>query len=642
MKQKLKYYFSRPSWAVGFITFIILAFYARVLGFGYVWDDMHIITSQLDLSGKSFSFSELSRPFLYSFVYFRPFTILTFYVDVFIAGYDPGFSHGVNLFLHILNSILVFFICRCILDKTGRSASIYPPFFAALLYAIHPAMTEVAAWISGRFDLLATFFILSATWVYIRSSQKWLKMILVPLLAFLALLCKETGIMFPFAILCVCVALHVSANMKGREVYLHVLRENRALIFVFIMLWCFYVTLRLKIYGYEYVQELGVFNLTYFFDKGFLALEALKFYLTQIFFPFGRISAEHPVEYTISPWSVTDILGNIATLTIMASIIIFAVRRVSCSAWIFLSGLMYLLLVLHIVPIFIGENLGHERFLATPLAFWSIAIALTRYDKIPSMPRLGKIFLPYAAQRLVWLLALCWILLLSAETLRIIPFWKNNFTLFQWTYSLYPENKYARYQYFSAAIRDGRADIVEEGVKKIQKKTGRLGLDVDIQALYGSLLVQKREATGQKYLEAIIGSILEFHLHEQGDALEQRKKADHFITELVAYTYLSYSEAVFLFEKNPEKALEYSEIARWYAIAALEDFVSDINYRQVAYLYALEKYEEGDALRIKTEATTGSDVSWEIIHPILALYCQDPDRKPCQELVEKNILPGNP
>jgi hypothetical protein len=642
MKRKLQHYFSHPSWVIGFIIFIILLFYARVLGFDYVWDDDYIITSQLDLSGRSFSFSELSRPFLYDFVYFRPLAILTFYMDVFIAGYNPGFSHGVNLVLHILNSILVFFICRCILDKTGRSASIYPPFFAALLYAIHPAMTEVAAWISGRFDLLATFFILSATWVYIKSSQKWLKMILVPFLALLALLCKETGIMFPIAILCVSAALHVSANMKNRAVYLHILCENMALIFVFIITWFFYMALRLKIYGYEYVEKLNVFNLTYFFEKGFLALEALKFYLIQVFFPFGRISAGHPIEYTISPWSVTDILGNIATLTIMASMVIFAIRRFSCSAWIFLSGLMYLLLVLHIVPIFIGTNLGHERFLATPLAFWSIAIALVRYDKIPFMPRLGKIFSPYAAQRLLWLLALCWIVPLSVATLRIIPFWENDFTLSQWTYSIYPENKYTRYQYFWAAIQNGRADIVEEEVKKIQAKTGRLGLDFDIQVLYGNILVQKREATGLNYLEAVIDSILEFHLHEQEDALEKRKRADHFMTGLTAYAYSSYSEAVFLFEKNPEKALEKNEIARWYATAALEDFISHINYRQVAYLYALGKYEEGDALRIKTEATTGPDVSWEIIHPILLFYCQEPGRKPCQELVEKNILPRNP
>jgi hypothetical protein len=647
MKEKLRYCFSRQTWSMGLIILVILLLYGQVLSFDYTWDDNFIIG--LRLTEKPLSFAELGRPFMQGLLYFRPLAILTFSMDVYVAGHDPGFSHGVNLVLHILNALLVFVVCKCILERIGRASSIHAPFFAALIYAVHPAMTEATAWISGRFDLLATFFILGATWAYVGLQGKWLKITLVSLLMFLALLCKETGALFPAAILCVGAALHApSGAERGKTFYSGILRENAALLSSLMIVFFIYLALRLQAQGDAYFQKFDRFNLTYLGEKSFLALETIKFYLRQAFFPFHGIGAQHPISYAVSPWSMTDILGNIATLLIMATVIVFAVRKHSRSAWIFLCGLAYLFLVLHIVPIYIGKNLGHERFLATPLAFWAIAIALARYDKVINSPRLRQFFssqrIP-SAQSLAWLLAAWWILFTIFATFLHIPDWKNDLTLWSRVYFLYPDDKYTQYQYFSTMLQEGLIDRAEEELKALKEKNG--GLDFDVQILYGNVLVQKRDAEGLNYLEGVIRSVRQFQIHEQENPEELLRAESLQATQvlgLAAFGHASYSEAVLLFENDPGKALEYAEIARWYASAISQSeeagFVAFIDGRRIAYLYILGKYEEADALRKDMESVFGPAALWSTIHPILAFYCQNPNRDVCRELAARNILPG--
>jgi hypothetical protein len=647
LKEKLRYCFSCQAWSMGWIILVTLLLYGQVLSFDYTWDDNFIIGPQL--TEKLPSFAELGRPFLQNTLYFRPLAILTFSMDVYVAGYDPGFSHGVNLVLHILNALLVFVVCKRILDRIGRASSIHAPFFAALIYAVHPAMTEPTAWISGRFDLLATFFILGATWAYVGLQGKWLKITLVSLLMFLALLCKETGALFPVALLCVAAALHTpSGAERGKTFYLGILRENAALLSTLTIVFFIYLALRLQAQGGAYFQKFDEFNPAYLGEKSFLALETLKFYLRQAFFPFHGIGAQHPVSYAVSPWSMADILGNIATLLIMAAVIVFAVRKHSRSAWIFLSGLVYLLLVLHIVPIYIDyidENLGNERFLATPLAFWAIAVALARYDGIVDSPRLRQIFSSRrapSARSLAWLLAACWILFTIFATFLHVPDWKNDLTLWSRVYSLYPDDNYTQYQYFSTMLQKGLIDRAEEELKALKEKNG--GLNFDVQVIYGDILVRKRDAEGLNYLEGVIRSVRQFQIHEQENADELLRAESFSAFGLVAYAHASYSEAVLLFENDPKKALEHAEIARWYASATSRSveagFVEFIDVRRIAYLYILGKYEEADALRKGMESVFGPTALWSTIRPILAFYCRNSDRDVCRELAARNIFPG--
>ncbi|MBU4405109.1 MAG: glycosyltransferase family 39 protein, partial [Acidobacteria bacterium] len=128
---------------------------------------------------------------------FSPLVTLTFALEYKLWELDPRGYHAVNLFLHILNALLVFFLIR----NVSRSPA--TAFFTSLLFAIHPLRVESVAWVTERKDLLFTFFFLLALQCYIRylkkdSGRDYLATLL--LFAF-AILAKMSALVLPAVLL---------------------------------------------------------------------------------------------------------------------------------------------------------------------------------------------------------------------------------------------------------------------------------------------------------------------------------------------------------------------------------------------------------------------------------------------------------
>ncbi|HTL16804.1 MAG TPA: hypothetical protein VL793_06180, partial [Patescibacteria group bacterium] len=90
----------------------------------------------------------------------HPLTWLSHMVDVQLFGMRPGWHHGVNLLLHITNSVIVLLL----LFRLTRAP--WPSFITAGLFALHPLHVESVAWISERKDVLSTLFFLLTIWFY--------------------------------------------------------------------------------------------------------------------------------------------------------------------------------------------------------------------------------------------------------------------------------------------------------------------------------------------------------------------------------------------------------------------------------------------------------------------------------------------
>jgi protein O-mannosyl-transferase len=71
--------------------------------------------------------------------------------------------HAVNLFLHLLNVMLVFYVV--FLLSTHAEVALV----AALLFGIHPLHVESVAWASELKDLLYTLFFLASYIFYLKS-----------------------------------------------------------------------------------------------------------------------------------------------------------------------------------------------------------------------------------------------------------------------------------------------------------------------------------------------------------------------------------------------------------------------------------------------------------------------------------------
>ncbi len=90
----------------------------------------------------------------------HPLTTISHMADVSAFGLNPGPMHAVNLFLHGLTTVGLFFALQAMTGARWRSALV------AALFAIHPLRAESVAWIAERKDVLSGLFFAALLWAY--------------------------------------------------------------------------------------------------------------------------------------------------------------------------------------------------------------------------------------------------------------------------------------------------------------------------------------------------------------------------------------------------------------------------------------------------------------------------------------------
>ena len=119
----------------------------------YVLDNTHI-KSGLDLETISWAFTTFYQ------ANWHPLTWLSHAADVQLFHLEPGGHHDVNLLLHVVNAMLLFWVLRRATGQVGPSAMV------AGLFALHPLNVESVAWIAERKNLLSMLFFLLGLGAY--------------------------------------------------------------------------------------------------------------------------------------------------------------------------------------------------------------------------------------------------------------------------------------------------------------------------------------------------------------------------------------------------------------------------------------------------------------------------------------------
>jgi tetratricopeptide (TPR) repeat protein len=127
----------------------------------------------------------------------HPLTWLSHAADVQFYGLNPAGHHDTNLFLHVLNVVLLFWVLQQATGYIGRSAMV------AALFALHPINVETVVWIAERKNLLSMTFLLLALGAYRRYALKpdVGRYSVVALLFALGLMAKPQVITLPFVLL---------------------------------------------------------------------------------------------------------------------------------------------------------------------------------------------------------------------------------------------------------------------------------------------------------------------------------------------------------------------------------------------------------------------------------------------------------
>jgi tetratricopeptide (TPR) repeat protein len=160
-------------------------------------DDNMYVTGDAHVLG-ALNWSTVKWAFTHSFAAnYDPLTFFSHSLDVRMFQLDAGRHHEVNVLLHALNVVLLFWVLKRATGSPGRS------FMVAALFALHPIQVENVAWIAERKTILSTVFFLLALGAYGWYARKPVerRMTVVECLYVLGLLAKPQVITLPFVLL---------------------------------------------------------------------------------------------------------------------------------------------------------------------------------------------------------------------------------------------------------------------------------------------------------------------------------------------------------------------------------------------------------------------------------------------------------
>lgn len=114
-------------------------------------DDLYVtenpeVMAGISLEGVCWAFSFSGK------AYWHPLTWLSHMLDCELFGLNAGMHHLMNLFFHLLNTLLLFTVLKTMTGSYFRSG------FVAALFALHPVNVDSVAWLAERKNLLSTFF----------------------------------------------------------------------------------------------------------------------------------------------------------------------------------------------------------------------------------------------------------------------------------------------------------------------------------------------------------------------------------------------------------------------------------------------------------------------------------------------------
>ena len=127
----------------------------------------------------------------------HPLTWISHMLDIQLFGLNPQWHHLMNLFFHIANTLLLFFVLYRMTKAPWQSA------FVAALFALHPLHVESVAWIAERKDVLSTFFwmLTMGAYCYYVESPGLRRYLFVLLFFALGLMAKPMLVTLPFVLL---------------------------------------------------------------------------------------------------------------------------------------------------------------------------------------------------------------------------------------------------------------------------------------------------------------------------------------------------------------------------------------------------------------------------------------------------------
>lgn len=393
---------------VAFVLIVLITFgiYCNSLYGEFVWDDNDLILSHSGyFNDWGNVFSAFAKPFFGKSPTYRPLLIVSFIIDYQLWGPQPFGFHYTNVLLHIMNALLVYLLVFILFKHT------YLALFSSLIFATHPIQTEAVAWISGRNDVIVTFFSLLTLIFYIRwrnlKGAKKVFTFVASLLAFgCVLLTKESGVVLLLLIILVdsCFQTDVPYRIGSRR------KAYLSLILISFL----YIFLRVRILGGIGLGHAGEYYVRRFLEPFII----YAYYFKILFFPVHQ-TANPFIPYVTSikdPAFVSSFLF-VSSLILTSAVCWRHLREISfVILWIFIA----LLPVSGIIPLTIPA-LEHRLYLGIVAYGMVMPLLLFRITGI----KVDEAFFKRSGAIITSLILIAVISIYSIKTVTRNAVWKN-------------------------------------------------------------------------------------------------------------------------------------------------------------------------------------------------------------------------
>ena len=339
----------------------------------------------------------------------HPVTMLTLSLDHAIAGLDPGQYHLSSLIFHLANTALVFWFVFLLSGKRWMVAT-----FCAFLFGVHPMHAESVAWISGRKDVVYTFFFMGGLIAYLKYLEKGKSMKMIGLsflLFFLAAFSKPAAVVFPVILLLI--DIYRKRKIDGRNLF-----EKAPFFAVAIVAGIITALIQDESGAVGELEKYSVFQRFGFAGYGFIQ------YIRKFFVP-NDLSAFYPYPApadATSAWLIYPLLA--------LGIVAFVIWKRKELPWLFFGIMFYLVsvaLVLQFVTV--GSAIMADRYSYVPYIGLAFALAMG----IEQLSAKGK-----GVYNSVWALGALFALLMLWFGKERVPVWENSYELWTDAMSKYP------------------------------------------------------------------------------------------------------------------------------------------------------------------------------------------------------------
>ncbi|MGW8248082.1 MAG: tetratricopeptide repeat protein [Acidiferrobacterales bacterium] len=345
--------------------------------------------------------------------------------------------HLFSIALHLINVCLIMLIAADVLRKLDKSR-IYPTAAVmGLIYGLHPALIEPVSFISTRFDMMMTSFLLTALFADTRIEHHWWRAFAVGFLFLLGALSKEMAVGFAIALPIWHFLISGAEKINWHDYFKRIKsRGDLKVYFAIFISGIVYLYLRYQALGHIYDSNYNAGS-TDFTPLQHIALFGMSIfkYLALLLFPLAKINVAHPLPNPIGPDNVQVILGYALLVGIPAIAWMSKANRVAIIAG-FALVLAGLLPVTGIIPL--PRNPGmyfSESFLPFPMALFVLVLAKPINKIVNPQPGTPREIVKAARGGLS-----VWLLLALFTVWSTIPVWNNNITLWLWAKSANPHN----------------------------------------------------------------------------------------------------------------------------------------------------------------------------------------------------------